>query len=171
MGFSLKGSFKGTDGQDAPAVKVQYSVNGTSSWHTTFASGDKYMRISTDGGSTWGNAAKIVGEDGTDGSYVEYDFAKNSSETSAPTSGWQGSPPSITSTQYLWMRKRTVNSNGNPGSWSTPVRISGPKGAKGQRGNKHYFGDGAPVDSDYPNAITGDEYTDLLNFQLYVWQD
>lgn len=52
-------------------VKAQYSVNGTSSWHDTFASSDKFARYSYDGGATWTSAVKIVGSDGargTDGS-------------------------------------------------------------------------------------------------------
>ncbi len=40
----------------------QYSVNGSSDWHNTFASGDKYIRWSVDNGTTWTNAQKFIGD-------------------------------------------------------------------------------------------------------------
>lgn len=58
----------GLDGEAAPNVKAQYSVNGTSSWHNTFApTTDKYIRFSYDDGKTWGPAIKIVGDKGDKG--------------------------------------------------------------------------------------------------------
>ena len=38
---------------------VQYSVDGSSSWHPTMTSSDEYMRTSTDGGSTWADAIQL----------------------------------------------------------------------------------------------------------------
>lgn len=53
------------DASDRP-VQVEYSVNGTTNWHTTFVSGsDKFMRLKI--GSQWSDAMKIVGTDGMDG--------------------------------------------------------------------------------------------------------
>lgn len=52
---------------DNSPVKTQYSTNG-SSWHNTYASGDMYMRMTFDGGKTWGAAVKVVGTDGRNGS-------------------------------------------------------------------------------------------------------
>ena len=47
-------------------VQVEYSVNGTTNWHTTFVSGsDEFMRLKI--GSQWSDAMKIVGRDGFDG--------------------------------------------------------------------------------------------------------
>jgi hypothetical protein len=54
----------GADGADAPEVQIEFSVDGSTSWHSTFASGDKYQKVSTDGGSTWSAGIKFVGEDG-----------------------------------------------------------------------------------------------------------
>jgi len=76
----------------------------------------------------------IPGNDGTDGSYVEYQFAVNTSTTVAPASGWQSNPPNVSTGQYLWMQKRTIASNGTPGTWSIAVRISGEQGATGPQG-------------------------------------
>lgn len=50
---------------DAPNVEFQYSINGSTLWHSTFVMGDKYIRNSTDGWSTWSSAMKFIGEDGT----------------------------------------------------------------------------------------------------------
>ena len=48
-------------------VKYQYSVNGTSGWHTTMNASDMYRRDSLDGGVTWGSAYQFRGKDGKDG--------------------------------------------------------------------------------------------------------
>ncbi len=57
----------GNDGNDAPAVIIQYSVNG-SSWHTPYNAGvDKYIRFSVDNGSTWLVSDRFIGTDGTNG--------------------------------------------------------------------------------------------------------
>ena len=50
------------------AVNVQFSADGSTSWHDDFASGvDSYWRVSRDMGSTWGDAVPI-GEETTGGS-------------------------------------------------------------------------------------------------------
>lgn len=55
----------GVSGDDAPAVKAQYSVDGTSGWTATLnTSTHKYIRFSYDNGATWTSAIKIAGEDG-----------------------------------------------------------------------------------------------------------
>jgi hypothetical protein len=54
----------GAPGQAAPQTMFQWSVNGTSGWHADYAVGDLYLRSSTDGGSTWSAAARVVGADG-----------------------------------------------------------------------------------------------------------
>ena len=47
-------------------VQVEYSVDGTTNWHTTFVSGsDKFMRLKI--GSQWSDAMKIVGDNGQNG--------------------------------------------------------------------------------------------------------
>ncbi len=54
----------GADGLDAPEVMIEYSINGSTNWHETYASGDKYCRFSTDGGVTFTDAMKFIGDDG-----------------------------------------------------------------------------------------------------------
>lgn len=71
--LTLKGNINLSDGAitwgtNAP-VKYQYSsdsVNGP--WHSDYRSGDKYRRESLDGGRSWGDGYKFVGEDGSNGS-------------------------------------------------------------------------------------------------------
>ena len=55
----------GASGNSAPAVKAQYSIDGTSNWTATLnTSTHKYIRFSYDNGTTWTSAIKIAGEDG-----------------------------------------------------------------------------------------------------------
>lgn len=66
----------GEDGADAPKLKTQYSVDGSTLWHDEYAGGDAYMRTSSDNGESWSGAIRILGQPGTAGSssytYVAY---------------------------------------------------------------------------------------------------
>ena len=120
-------------GESAPELKVEYSANQNGPWSSSYVEGHLWMRTSNDGGNTWSASVRIVGEDGVDGQdgkYTDYQFAKNTSLTTAPSSGWDEVPPSLGVNEYLWMRVRVVTPSG-AGDWGTPVRISGPKGEKG----------------------------------------
>ena len=57
----------GTDGQDAPHVIVRYAVTSGGPWYTDYVIGRKWMQTSTDGGVTWSEPKKFVGEDGAKG--------------------------------------------------------------------------------------------------------
>lgn len=122
-------------GETGDAVYVEYSIDGSTLWHTTFATGDIFMRQKTGVSGTWSAAIRIVGEKGTDGKYTSYQFAKNTSLTVAPTTGWQDAPPTIATGEHLWMRKGEVIPPATvPSTWSAAVRISGEKGADGADG-------------------------------------
>lgn len=56
----------GPQGAPAPSLKTQYSADG-SNWHNGFQPGDKWIRTSVDGGTTWEDTAKFVGDDGAPG--------------------------------------------------------------------------------------------------------
>ena len=137
----------GPQGPAGASIAVQYSVNGSTFWHSTFTTGDLFMRQSTDGGGTWGAAIRIVGEqgaagadgtDGTDGNFVQYVFARAASQPATPTGngvpgGWADAPPA--GTALLWMSKATQTPAGVlVGAWSTPARITGDTGAPGAPG-------------------------------------
>ena len=55
----------GADGNSAPSVLAQYSVEGNTWSSTLDSSTHKYIRFSYDNGATWTTAIKIAGEDGT----------------------------------------------------------------------------------------------------------
>ena len=70
---------------------------------------------------------------GNDGSYVVVQFAKNTSLTTAPTSGWSSTPPASQSGYYIWMRTGTVIPPATePTKWETPIRQTGEAGVAGQ---------------------------------------
>lgn len=69
-GFYLKGNviIDGSTVQlrNITPLRVQYSAKGTDNWHDTYSKdSDFYMRLSTDGGQTWGEAIKITAGDTT----------------------------------------------------------------------------------------------------------
>lgn len=131
-----------------------------SSWvDAPTATGVWWMSKTTVNGATgvagaWSVPVRITGIDGTngnngsngsngkDGQYTVYNFAKNSSATTAPTSGWSATPPVLATGEYLWMRTGTVVPPATtPTSWSGAVRISGEKGNTGNKGDKGDIGD------------------------------
>lgn len=48
-------------------VKAYYSVNGSTDWHENPTSSDKFVKYSYDGGVTWTQVIKFVGENGING--------------------------------------------------------------------------------------------------------
>jgi hypothetical protein len=111
---------------EGSSIHIQYSVDGATSWHDTFTTGDTYMRQRVGTGS-YSGAIRIVGEDGD---YVEYIFKRATSTPSTPTgnmtpTGWYDAPP--TGSNPLWMSKGSFdNTDILIGTWSTPVRLDGP---------------------------------------------
>ena len=49
-------------GSNGTSVRIQFSAKGSDSWHDTYQTGDKYMRLWN--GSVWSAAIKFVGDDG-----------------------------------------------------------------------------------------------------------
>lgn len=118
--------------KDGDSIQVQYSAD-TKSWHTDFSAGDLYMRQRV-GDTSWSAPMRIVGEKGNDGPYQDYQFTKNKSEYTQPTTGWQDAPPSLAEGEYLWMRTGWVTPPATePSAWAV-VRLSGEKGDKGDNG-------------------------------------
>lgn len=131
-------------GEDGKTVTAQYSVDGKTNWHSPFATGDIWMRISEDGGKTWGAAVRIVGEKGDGGSWTDYRFnissalTTSSSET-APSplgrSNWEDAPmATTTSYPYLWMQVQKYSDTNTKDGKATYVRLTGEKGPQGQTG-------------------------------------
>ena len=74
------------------------------------------------------------GEPGADGSYVIVMFAKNTSTTTPPESGWESEPPEVVqSGEYVWMRTGVVIPPAvTPEGWNNPVRLTGDSGSDGE---------------------------------------
>ena len=77
------------------------------------------------------------GKDGKDGvgvKSVDVEYAKSSSNTTAPTSGWQTTAPAWEDGKYIWSRTKTVLTDGSS-EYTKAVCITGGKGATGSPGS------------------------------------
>lgn len=120
---------------------------------TPSATGKWWMSKATINGvtgkaGTWSEPVQTTAEDGVDGAYTDFKYAKNTSSTSFPAitvternpSGWSDEPPTLATGDYLWMSQAEINADGTlKTNWSTPVRISGEKGNSGNNGSVFYF--------------------------------
>jgi len=70
VSWSYPVKLTGENGASGDSIIVEYSVNGSTSWHSTYATGDMYMHTKIGVYGTFGTAIKIVGEKGADGSKV-----------------------------------------------------------------------------------------------------
>ena len=76
------------------------------------------------------------GKDGKDGvgvKSVDVEYAKSSSNTTAPTSGWQTTAPAWEDGKYIWSRTKTVLTDGST-EYTKAVCITGGKGSTGANG-------------------------------------
>jgi hypothetical protein len=62
----LARGLKGEKGDAAPFVSTEYSLDGVS-WSSAYTDGDVYLRLSVDGGITWGSSLTIRGSKGDPG--------------------------------------------------------------------------------------------------------
>ena len=123
--------------KDGESLEVRYSSD-KSNWHEVYLDGDIWMQQRVGSNNVWSSAMRVVGEsgtDGVDGKYTVYEFAKNTSTDTAPTSGWQDAPMATSTGEYLWMRSGVVIPPATtPSSWAA-VRIKGDKGNTGDKGD------------------------------------
>ena len=120
---------------------------------TPSAEGKWWMSKATINGVTgkagkWSEPVQTTAEDGVDGAYTDFKYAKNTSSTTYPAivasdrnpSGWTDEPPTLATGEYLWMSQAEINADGTlKTKWSTPVRISGEKGNSGNNGSVFHF--------------------------------
>ena len=85
------------NGADGNSIEVEYSIDGSTSWHSTFTSGDKYMRQRIGGGG-WSAAIKIVGEDGANGGSTAGSSTSSGLNSSADNFGSGVTLVSVTAT-------------------------------------------------------------------------
>jgi hypothetical protein len=113
-------------------VKGQYLWTRTVISYTDGTSSTSY---STSYYATDGQNGKD-GKDGVNGvsiTSVDVEYAQNTSSTTAPTTGWSTTAPTWIDGRYIWSRTVTTYSSGTP-TISTPVCITGQKGATGSAG-------------------------------------
>ena len=90
---------------------------------------------------------------GMEGQHTVWRYAKNNSLTTAPSynpiadnpgNNWSATPPITAETEYLWMITSDWQGITKLTSWSSPVRITGPKGSDGEDGSNGSNGTDAP---------------------------
>lgn len=124
-------------GASGATVSVQYSPD-KSTTHTTYQTGDKYMRTKLSTDASWGAWVQIEGENGAPGPHTDYAFAYSSSlsvasVTTPPTgvSTWYDTPPAAVPNKYLWVRVTPYTLNANNvlvAGTVTYARLSGQDG-------------------------------------------
>lgn len=135
------GVFRGAYGAGSRYYKGDTVTYGGTTW--------MYVNVQSSIGNTpadntfWDvySAGGIDGDSGADGNYIEYQYAKNGSASTAPVlntgslnpSGWSTTPPSTGTLEYLWTTRGKKNAAGDTliGTWSAAVRIKGDPGADG----------------------------------------
>lgn len=127
----IQGKFKFTSGQSVEdaivdqQIYVEYSVNGSTNWHTTFAAGDLYMRQKK-GAGAWSSAIRLVGIDGTSGTdgrsvnSMTTEFYLSNSKTSQTGGSWVTEPPTWVNGKYLWTRVKIDYINPASTAYTTP---------------------------------------------------
>jgi hypothetical protein len=122
---------------DSPYMIAQYSANG-STWSYD-PTGAVYMRMSSDGGTTWSNPVLIKGEDGDSGQgqVKGICFLRSVDQPSTPTGGSYASPTGTgwsdgipaDNNQPLWMSTRIFTSDGlspQQTNWTTAQKVGTP---------------------------------------------
>ena len=154
-----KAGSNGSNGKDGTSVTVsstsvtyQASSSGTTTptgtWSSTFPTVPKGQFLWTktvvnysDGKSTTSYAVSYQGTNGTNGndgtsvtvSSSSVTYAASSSGTTAPTSGWTSSVPSVNNGQFLWT-KTVVDYSDGKSTTSYSVSYKGTNGTNGKDG-------------------------------------
>lgn len=96
----------------------------------------------------------IAGKDGVGISDTTITYAKATSGTTAPTTGWTSQVPSVPAGQYLWTKTVwTYTDNTTETSYS--VAKMGDTGAKGEKGDRGDVGPRGPAGADGVNGRDG----------------
>lgn len=108
---------------------------------------------------TWSTPVKVTAIDGSDGSFTTYQYAKNTSFTTAPTTGWADTPYALSAGEYQWMRTKTTDPNTGDVSYGAAYRVTGEKGEDGANGSSGTVIDlsneahTVPTDADGNNGV------------------
>lgn len=72
----------------------------------------------------------------SDGLTTFYQYAKNTSNTSPPTTGWSAAMPSSEPNKFIWRREASAISLEDISEWGNVVCLTGSTGAKGDKGDQ-----------------------------------
>lgn len=117
----------------ASLVQIEYSVDGSTGWHTTFTTGDIYMRQRVGSTGTWQGPIRIVGADGATGATGPAGATgapgANGTRTaeakvySNPVITGTGSPSITGSSTYTWS---SASVSPAPSGWNLSPPAPGP---------------------------------------------
>lgn len=134
-----------------------YPNDSTSVWWMSTTSVNGITNVAYN----WSKPVKVTGEDGKDGVWTDFKFAKSTSANLSPSIvvtdrnpvGWVDATPSLDDNEYLWMTNAVINpDNTLKTNWSNPVRINGEKGEDGTDGKP---GERGPQGLVGPNGLQG----------------
>lgn len=149
-GGSLIVNTPGVPGPPAPALQVQYSIDG-SSWSTSYISNAMYIRFSLDGGSTYPvGPLRLKGDIGVDGlsAYevaVDNGFEGDEAEWLASLKGDKGDDAPNVNVQYsedafIWEDLPSSSdyyirfSFDGGSTWGPELLVKGEQGPQGETG-------------------------------------
>lgn len=139
-------SLAASGGTPGDSVEVQFAQTASGTWHTTFTTGDLYMRTRVGSSGAWQGPWRVVGENGdpgsagADGNITSFIFRRSATQPALPTgnspSGWSDSPPSSDGNPLWVSRAQKTPAGVLVGSWSTPaiLVVDGEDGADGLPG-------------------------------------
>lgn len=107
----------------AALLQVEYSIDGVTSWHSTFTTGDIYMRQRVGSSGTWQGPIRIVGADGAAGP-----TGPTGATGSAGANGTRTADAKVYSNPYITGSGAPTISGTSTYTWSSGTLGSAPSG-------------------------------------------
>lgn len=152
-----KDYFDGDDGKSAYEIWLEEGNTGSEEDYLNSLKGD-------DGYTPIKGKDYFDGQPGDDGvsivSVTNY-YAKNTSATTAPTSGWSTTRPTRNKNEFLWVKELIKFSN-NSEQETTPFVVTGDTGDKGEDGTSYY------THIRYSNNSNGSNMTTDSTGKIYI---
>lgn len=149
---------------------IEYSQYPDKGWHAPpYLPADIYMRQKNGPTGDWYGPIRIKGENGENGQYTDYQFAKNKDLINPPITGWQDTPPVATMDEYIWSRVGVVTPPATEPPYWTAMRMTGPPGLQGQDGDTGIPGKpGADGRTPYFHTAWADSADGEVNFSTTI---
>jgi integrin beta 8 len=172
---------QGDPGTPAPELKIEYSADN-SSWSDSYTAGDYYARFSTDGGSTWGSALLIRGEQGLQGDEGPIGDTGPQGPAGTPAPALEieysadGNTWSTTYTAGDYYARFSVDGGSNWGAGllfrgpQGETGLTGPEGAQGPQGQQGETGPAGEDGADGRTILSGtvDPTTEGVDGDFYI---